>query len=98
MHYKNRIPFLSLENYEINEEVASIISEETCRRFKVIGIDRFEGKGKLKILTIGMVNPTDEQAKNILEGTTGYKIRPFKIEEKALVIKLNELFVKRINN
>ena len=98
MYYRHKIPFLPIEDYDLNEDIVKAIPEKTCRRFQVIGIDKFEGVGNTKIFTIGMVNPEDEKVRSILEKKTGYTIRPFKIDIQSWVNAINEMFIKTITN
>jgi len=97
MYYRHKIPFLSIENYELNKEIVRSIPERTCRYFQIIGIDKFEGTGNTKIFTIGMVNPENEKVRSKLEKRTGYTIRPFKIDIESWAKIINEVFSKRIN-
>jgi len=92
MYYKNRMPFLQIENYDLNEDVVKSIPEKVCREFQLIGIDRFEEHNN-KIFTIGIVNPQNIHAQSIVEQITGYKVISFKIDMQAWANKLNEVFV-----
>ena len=71
-HFK--IPFLNLENYTLNVDIVKTIPEEMARSFQVIALERWGN-----ILTIGMVNPENEQTKKILESRIKFKIMPFRV-------------------
>jgi chromosomal replication initiator protein DnaA len=49
-----KIPHLNLQDYSIQPDVAKIIPEKLCRKYKVLPIDKMG-----KILTVAMVDPLD---------------------------------------
>jgi len=90
MYYKNRMPFLQIENYELNEDIVKSIPEKVCRDLQIIGIDRFEGQNN-KILTIGIVDSKNIHAQSIVKQITGYDVISFKIDMQSWAKKLNEV-------
>lgn len=59
------IPFLSLENYEIDLEVVKLIPEQVARQYGLIAVDRVG-----EILTVVMSNPLNSQAIEDIEMVT----------------------------
>ncbi len=70
---KNRkIPYLSLIDYDINESLVDLVSEETCRKFFLLPVDKMG-----KILTVAMVNPLDNVAlTTVREACPELRIKP----------------------
>ena len=63
-------PYLPLSGYEIDLEVAMIISEKTAREYGLIAVDKVG-----MILTVGMTDPLNAKALEDLEKTTGLKVQ-----------------------
>ncbi len=52
-----KIPHLSLQGYDINQEVLGLISQETCLKYHLLPIDKLG-----RILTVAMVDPLNTAA------------------------------------
>lgn len=65
-------PYLPLENYEVSQEVAKIVSANICSHYCLVPIDRVENS-----LTVAMANPLNTQAIEDLEDATGCDIQVF---------------------
>ncbi len=65
-------PYLPLNNYEINPEVAQIIPARVARQYLLIPVDRI-GKN----LTIAMSNPLNEQAVEDVALISGCSVQTF---------------------
>ncbi len=65
-------PYLPLSNYEIDSEVINAVSENVCRQFCLIPIDKIG-----KSLTLAMANPLNVQAIEDVELITGCTVQTF---------------------
>ena len=65
-------PYLPLSNYEIDNEVLSAVSENICRQFCLIPIDKIG-----KSLTLAMANPLNVQAIEDVEMVSGCTVQTF---------------------
>jgi type IV pilus assembly protein PilB len=65
-------PYLPLDGYEIDPEVAKIIPEHVARQYGLIAVDRVGS-----ILTVAMSNPLNQQAIEDVEMLTHYKVQVF---------------------
>ena len=65
-------PYLPLNNYEIDAEVAKIIPEHVAKQYGLIAVDRVGS-----ILTVAMSNPLNTQAVEDVEMITHYKVQVF---------------------
>ena len=74
MYNHLRIPFLSLENYELEQKVVSIIPQEIAKEHKIIAIDNLAN-----LLTIGICNLETKKILPQLEKDLKKKIMPFHI-------------------
>lgn len=66
------IPFLSLQNYEFDEELFKIIPEEMILKNACLPIDKIG-----KVLTVAVANPLGEEELNKIEDVTGLEVRYF---------------------
>ena len=66
------IPSLELANYQVPQDVISLIPGELARKHQIFPVDKMG-----KLLTIGMEFPLDTDAIEELEKFTGLKIKPF---------------------
>lgn len=89
-HYKE--PFLQIENYDIDPNIAKIIPEEMARYYKIIAIDKIEHFKKLKILTIGSVNPDNKKIIYILERQLNCTVLSFKININGWTKTINHCY------
>lgn len=93
------IPYLDLKNYSTNPEIVKIVPEEMARCFQVVAIDKFEGKDStkgFKILTLGMVNPKDDNAKKVIEGKTGYSVEAFQVDIQDWANTINKAYLQEV--
>jgi type IV pilus assembly protein PilB len=65
-------PYLPLSNYEIDPEVIKSVSEDVCRRFCLVPIDKIG-----KSITLAMANPLNFQAAEDVEILTGCTVQAF---------------------
>ncbi len=65
-------PFLPLENYEISQEVKSLIPKNVCSHYCLVPIDKIRNA-----LTVAMSNPLNVQAIEDLEDMTKCDIQIF---------------------
>jgi hypothetical protein len=83
------IPYLDIENYELDFDVVNLIPKEVAYEHKIIAIDKLG-----EILTIGMVNIEDKKIISTLEQQFKCKVIPFKISligcEDAIQIGYNK--------
>jgi len=63
-------PYLPLGGYEIDREIAKIISEKIARQYGLIAIDKMG-----MILTIAMSDPLNPHAIETIEAATGLKVQ-----------------------
>lgn len=64
------LPYLPLVGYEIDPEVAKIISEDIARRYGLIAVDKVG-----MILTVAMSDPLNAKALEQVEQSTGLKVQ-----------------------
>ena len=65
-------PYMPLANYEIDQNLISIIPENVAKQYCLIGIDKIGNS-----LTIAMANPLNTQAVEDIELMTGCKVQTF---------------------
>ena len=65
-------PFLPLEGYEIDPEVAKVIPENVAKQYELIAVDRVG-----RVLTIAMSNPLNNQALEDVQMMTHFKVQIF---------------------
>ncbi|MFH1504580.1 MAG: hypothetical protein ABIH08_04235 [Candidatus Omnitrophota bacterium] len=65
-------PFLPLENYEVSNEMAKIVSKNVCEHYCIALLDKIGST-----LTVAMANPLNVHAVEDLEDMTGCKIQIF---------------------
>ncbi len=73
------IPHLKLGEYEIDSEVITYVSPELVLQYQAVPIDKLG-----KILTVAMVDPLDEDAKEGLTKATGFVVKPIVCSEKDI--------------
>ncbi len=79
------LPFINLEDYKINSNAATIISEEVVRRYLVFPID-FEGDR----LVVAMADPANVFAIDDLRIVTGYDIKPVVSTESSILSAIHQ--------
>ncbi len=65
-----RIPYVSLDRYNLNKDLLDIIPEETSRAYGLIPLDVIGD-----ILTVGIVDAPDEKVIERIQELTGFKIQ-----------------------
>jgi chromosomal replication initiator protein DnaA len=69
---KCRIPHLSLLDYDVSDSLVKLVSEDICKRFHLVPIDKMG-----KILTVAMVDPLNREALAVVKETCpDLKIKP----------------------
>ena len=80
-------PYLPLENYELKQELTSVIPENVARQYSIVPIDVIGG-----ILTIAMSNPLNEKAIEDIEMMTKKKVQVFIGTVTGIHEALNKLY------
>ena len=83
-------PFLPLNNYEINPEIARLIPERVARQYLLIPIDRI-GKN----LTVAMSNPLNVQAVEDVELISGCSVQTFVSTSSDLKHAIDKYFKEK---
>jgi|GEM_PF-175340 len=65
------MPYVHLASYGLDSKIVRTIPEELARHYCLVPIAR-----QLNVLVTAMADPQDEVARTVIEGKTGYKIRP----------------------
>jgi|GEM_PF-1214994 len=73
------IPHLKLGEYEIDSEVIKYVSPELVAQYQAVPIDKLG-----KILTVAMVDPLDDDAKDGLGKATGFVVKPIVCSERDI--------------
>jgi len=81
------VPFISLEQYRIDSNVAHLIPEKYCREHKVIAVQQNK-----KLLSVAMANPRDIVVVNELSFITGLKIAPVVSAEISILRTIDAIF------
>ena len=74
-----KVPSINLEEYEIDEQVKKLVSQEVCERHKVIPVSR---SGNTLILA--MADPSNLHAIDDIKFLTGYNVEPVVSAEGAI--------------
>jgi hypothetical protein len=74
-------------------DTVKTIPEEMARRFQVVALEKWTN-----VLTVGMVNPKDETAIEILENKTQSKIMPIKVDVQKWAEAINHGYVEEDKN
>jgi type IV pilus assembly protein PilB len=72
-------PQLELPRYKLEHDIINLIPKDIAYKFKLIALDKFGN-----ILTVGMLNPLDKEAIDIVEKFTHLKTRIFMVNEEEL--------------
>jgi type IV pilus assembly protein PilB len=83
------IPYMPLENYEIDKEVSKLIPENVARQYGVLAVDKVGS-----ILTIVMSNPLNSQAIEDIEMMTKLKMQVFVATVTDVNHALNDIYKK----
>jgi D-sedoheptulose 7-phosphate isomerase len=65
------MPYVHLASYGLDSEIVRTIPEGLARHYCLVPIAR-----QLNVLVTAMADPQDEVARTVIEGKTGYKLRP----------------------
>ncbi len=83
-------PYLPLSNYEIDSPIIESVSEQVCRQFCLIPIDKI-GKN----LTIAMANPLNVQAIEDVELITSCTVQTFVSTASDIRNCINKYYAKK---
>jgi hypothetical protein len=84
---KCKVPHLSLERYQIRDEVIETVSPEFARANHVIPLDRLG-----KVLNVATSNPLDVYALKRLGEETGLRVKPVLVSPGELAERLDKLY------
>ena len=65
------MPYVHLASYGLDSEIVRTLPQQLARHYCLVPIAR-----QLNVLVTAMADPQDEVARTVIEGQTGYKIRP----------------------
>ena len=82
-------PYLPLENYDINVEVAYLIPENVARQYNLIPLDNIGD-----VITVAMSNPLNTRAIEDLEMITGKKVEVFISTIAAIHESIEKIYKK----
>ena len=74
-----RVPAVNLDEYEIDAEVAKLVSREVCEKHKIIPLSR-QGSA----LVVCMADPTNLHAIDDIKFLTGFNVEPVVASETAI--------------
>ncbi|MBN3040938.1 MAG: PilZ domain-containing protein [Candidatus Omnitrophica bacterium] len=66
------VPYISLNAYQIPEDIIELIPPEVVQKYWLVPLDRVRD-----VLTLVMINPLDEEAVSEVESLTGCKVQSF---------------------
>jgi len=72
-------PQIELPRYKLEHEIINLIPKDLAYKYKLVALDKFG-----TVLTIGMLNPLDKEAIDIIEKFTHFKTRVFMVSEEDL--------------
>jgi type IV pilus assembly protein PilB len=72
-------PHIELSRYKLNKEIIEKVPRQIAQKYKLIPLDLFGS-----ILTIGMVNPLDQEGIEAVEEHTNLQVRVFVIHAQDL--------------
>ncbi|UJR81061.1 type IV-A pilus assembly ATPase PilB [Sandaracinus amylolyticus] len=81
-----RVQSINLEEYEIDEDVRKMISQEVCERHKVIPVSRSGSS-----LIVAMADPSNLHAIDDIKFLTGYNVEPV-VSSEAAILKAIERY------
>ncbi|MFH1612131.1 MAG: GspE/PulE family protein [bacterium] len=82
-------PSIDLNRYDINLSLLKEISEETCKKYKIIPIDK-----RKNVLTIAMTNPLDLEVIEKIKFMTGYEIQQIICSEFSILKSIEKFYTK----
>lgn len=80
-------PFLPLEDYDFNKEVAHVLPENVARQYSIVPVDVIGD-----LLTVAMSNPLNEKAIEDVEMITSKKVSVFISTVTAVHEAINRLY------
>ncbi len=81
------LPFLPLENYEINQEALKLVNVNVARQYNLIPVDRIGD-----MLTVAMSNPLNSQAIEDVEMVAKCQIQIFVSTISAITRAINKYY------
>ncbi len=84
------IPYLPLENYDLNMDMAKLVPENVAKQFNIVPLDVIGD-----ILTMAMSDPLNEQAIEDIGMITGKKVQIFIGTQTAVTEALKKLYKKK---
>jgi hypothetical protein len=84
---KSRAPFLPLERYDMDMDLARGFPAEVCRRWCVLPFDRMS-----KAILVATANPFNQQAAKELSEATTHRLLWYLTTPSDLVINLRKAF------
>src|SRR6202453_910544 len=79
-----RVPAVNLEEYEIDPDIAKLVSKEVCEKHKVIPLSR-SGSA----LVVAMADPTNLHAIDDIKFLTGFNVEPVVASESAITAAID---------
>ncbi|MBD3380359.1 MAG: hypothetical protein GF408_07870 [Candidatus Omnitrophica bacterium] len=83
------IPYIPVENYELNMDMAKVVPENVARQFNILPLDMLGD-----ILTLAMSDPLNEQAIEDIKMITGKKVQVFISTQSAVSEAVKKLYRK----
>ncbi len=80
-------PYVHLSSYGLNSEVVRTIPEDLARHYCLVPIAK-----QLNVLVTAMADPQDEVTRTVIEGKTGYKLRPVISSSGAIEEALDSIY------
>jgi type IV pilus assembly protein PilB len=80
-------PYLPLEDYEFNKEVARVLPENVARQYSIVPVDVIGN-----LLTVAMSNPLNDKAVEDVEMITKKKVQVFISTVTAIHEAINRLY------
>lgn len=80
-------PYLPLENYDFNKEVARLLPENVARQYSIVPVDIMGD-----LLTVAMSNPLNEKAVEDVEMITKKKVQVFISTVTSIHEAINRLY------
>src|SRR5271166_2750067 len=82
-----RVPAANLEEYEIDADVAKLVSREVCEKHKIIPLSR-SGSA----LVVAMADPTNLHAIDDIKFLTGFNVEPVVASETAILQAIDRAY------
>jgi type IV pilus assembly protein PilB len=82
-----RVPAVNLDEYEIDPEIAKLVSKEVCEKHKIVALSR-SGNA----LVVAMADPTNLHAIDDIKFLTGFNVEPVVASETAIANALERTY------